>query len=285
VGIDWYRMRPRPGAARERLAALVAEQALALLQLPSFWSADLLPGTPLPEEDPAVLDAYQRSSRELAELLEMPDYPPTDIPDLDPRFRVYPIAGCEVFPPQSRLGAYRSFLPDELLAQLGRWRGWLDRVRQGTAEGYLCRLYAYETSLTWWQHATALRHALDGAVKRPDAPSDAAKFREACERVRACPEMLPLPAPALPPYGPADEPASAEDLALQAQCWKEAGELVALSEAWDAAVEEPWQVRVDRAYYASPEQFRNEANGPWLGEFLNWAQRCCDAGCGLFLDY
>jgi hypothetical protein len=283
VGIDWYRMRPRPGVAREQLAALVAAQARALLQLPSFWSADLLPGTPLPDEDPAVLDAYHSSTTALADLLDLPGHPPTDDPNLAPSFRVYPIAGCEVFPPQVRLGAYRSFLPDELPAQLGRWRDWLDRVRRGQCEGYLCRLYAYETSLTLWQHATALRHALDDAARRPDAWAGPPNPSELCARVRSLPALTPLPAPALPP--PAADVAAAEDQELQAGCWRRAEELAALSHDWDAAVNEPWQVRIDRAFYTSPEQFRKEADGPWLGEFLEWVRRCCAAGCGLFLDY
>jgi hypothetical protein len=281
VGIDWYRMRPRPGVAREQLAGLVAAQARALSQLPSFWAADLLPGLPFLEEDPAVLDAYRRSSEALAALLELPGYPPTDVTDLAPSFRVYPIAGCEVFPPQVRLGAYRSFLPEELPAQLDRWRDWLDRVRQGKCEAYLCQLYAYETSLTLWQHATALRHALDDATRRPEAWAGQSNPPELSARVRAVPVLMPLPAPALP----VDGGASAEDQALQAKCSRQAGELAALSHDWDAAVNEPWQVRIDRAFYASPEQFRREADGPWLGEFLEWVRRCGGAGCGLFLQY
>jgi hypothetical protein len=276
-------MRPRPGVARGQLADLVAEQARSFLNLPSFWSADHLPGIPLPEEDPDVLAAYQRSSEALAGLLELPGYPPADVPELDPRFRVYPIAGCEIFPPQVRLGAYRSFLPDELPAQLDAWRGWLERVRQRRCEGYLCQLYAYETSLTLWQHAAALRHALDDATQRADAWAGQAPPDGLCERVRAWPILMPVPAPALPP--PADAPASAADAEVQAECWRQAQALAALSRDWDSAVKEPWQVRIDRAFYASPEQFRNEADGPWLGEFLDWARRCCAAGCGLFLDY
>jgi hypothetical protein len=275
-------MRPRPGVARQELAGLVAEQARALHDLPSFWSADLLPGLPVLDEDPAVLDAYQRSSRALAERLELPGYPPADLPDLDPCFRVYPVAGCEVFPPQVRLGAYRSFLPDELPAQLDAWRDWLDRVRRRRCEGYVCRLYAYETSLTLWQHSLALRHALEDALGREEAW---AVKSDVGERVRAYPALAPLPAPALPPRGADDDPASAADEELQAACWRQAQELAALSGDWDAAVNEPWKVRIDRAFYSSPEQFRNEADGPWLREFLEWVRRCCEAGLGLFLDY
>jgi hypothetical protein len=276
-------MKPRPGVAREELAALVEEQARAFQNLPSFWSPDHLPGTPLPEEDPAALEAYQRSSRALAELIELPTYPPTDIPDLDPRFRVSAITGCEVFPPQLRLAAYRSYLPDELPAQLARVRNWLDRVRQRRCEGYLCRLYAYETSLTLWQHSLMLRHAWEDASRRPEAWADLTRSPEVSERVRMFPVLAPLNAPALPPQE--DAPAFAVEEALQAGCWRQAQELAELTRAWDAAVKEPWKVQIDRAFYSSPEQFRREADGPWLREFLEWARRCCEAGFGLFLEY
>ena len=81
MGIDWVRMRPKPGVSIEKLNQLIAEQAEGFQGL----------------DDERLNQQYCRASRELWELLDFPAWDEAtglalDDPHLAIRMRNYPIA-------------------------------------------------------------------------------------------------------------------------------------------------------------------------------------------------
>jgi len=148
MGTDWTRMRPRGGVARPHLLHVIEQQAQAFQANPCFLD------TSIPcfhSDNPEVEQRYVDASRELRSMLEFPAYDdatdtPLDDPDLPVCWRVYPITKMRFFPPQWRMHAHRTFLPEQLPDHLRLWKEWAAAVAGGHHQGYLLGLYLSETT-------------------------------------------------------------------------------------------------------------------------------------------
>ena len=80
MGIDWFRMRPKPEASRGELARLIREQAVALQEDGGHWRTWLH----VPEDEMAKKEAHARycaTCAALRSLLDIAQYPEDELPD------------------------------------------------------------------------------------------------------------------------------------------------------------------------------------------------------------
>lgn len=288
MGIDWERMRVKPGTDRALLERLIEQQAVAAQTL---WGWNSHADTDsvrsgLLEEIHA--ENYGAASRGLRELLELPEWDDEqqcakDIPDLDPCWRVYPITYYPIFPPLWRVRAHRTFLPEELGPQLAQWKSWAEGVARGEHDDYLRELHLYETSDWLRYHWSVLR---ENAVASLNRPTTWAK-KPALVEVRELILRLPEPHVHDVRIDPAREPPERDRFDADYRvAFEQVTRLLELNRAWNDHALLDWRVKYGpECYSLTLDAFRAHASDPWLQEFFQWAERCESLGFGLFFDY
>jgi hypothetical protein len=291
MGIDWFRMRPKPDADAGELDRLIALQAEAFQKLPIMWATDSIEQYDLYDE--ATVRRLQEQSGDACEALEqLLDFPPTgpdgespaDDPDLWFCWRVYPITQFEFFPLRWRLEAHRTILPHELGRQLAVWREWIAAVDRGEHRRYLLDLCLYETVLDLHLRYPDLRKVAERSLSKAARWANKPEIAEIRERIFAFELPALYPAPLFPPPDPQPLADPADDPAYRAITGK-VDELVALTRAWDYNAKQNYKLRYYENCYRTFQQFLDRTKDKWLHEFFAWADECCSRGMGLYLDY
>src|SRR5262245_31679082 len=128
MSIDYIRMRLKPHIPRTHLINLVEAQAAAFHALGYsgiLWLDDYDP--PLLSHDDPMWRQYREASDTLWSCLDVDEW--RDGMDFYVSSRVSPITNSDVFPVEWEQAAYRTYLPDQLPAQLAAWRQYLTAVR------------------------------------------------------------------------------------------------------------------------------------------------------------
>ena len=291
MGIGWFRMRPKRNVVQEELARLIDLQAEAFQNLPSMWSTDHI--EPCELHDEQTVRRFERqygdSSRALQELLEFPvcdpaTGTPTDDPDLEFHWRVYPITRREIFPLQWRLQAHRTFLADSLPRQLGQWKDWLTAVRHGSHQSYLLDLYLHETTISLDFLFQELKWEAQDSVSQTGRWATKPKLAAVRDQIFSfqVPDFFPAP---LVPLQRSELAVDLSNHPSYQSISKKVEELIRLTRSWDANVKGTRKLRYYENYYMTFAQFLDQANDKWLHDFLRWVEACCCKEMGLFLDY
>ena len=287
MAVDWFRVRPKDSTDPNELRTLIERQATAFQSITSYW-IDYQPGLPREEfeqEKEEWFDEYRVSSQLLFDLLEPPPYDEdlckcTDIPDLGPCQRLFPIIENPIFPPQWRKEASSSILVEELREWLKRWRSWIEEVSQGKHRGYLLQLWAHKESLSLFDNWQTLQKVAKQTIGRTNNWAHKPKFIEAREKVLA----TPAPVIHLAPTSPRFEYECSD--ALRTEIEQTAVDLISVTRQWDCCVKDSFKLRLYRNYYFSFEQFiERGTSDDYYPSNLEWVERCCSLGFGMYLDY
>ncbi|MBE9117934.1 hypothetical protein IQ249_18715 [Lusitaniella coriacea LEGE 07157] len=292
MGIDWFRVRIKPDVDRKLLDRLVKQQAVSFQSMRGKWTTSQ-------SDDKLTLkllealhqDSYSNALSALSDLLIFPEWDdelncPKDIPDLQSRWRVYPITYNEIFPPLWQMSAHRTILPGELNAQLETWKTWIAQVLQGEHEDYLRELHLYHTLCKMQEHWTCLRDYAIASLERTGNWTKKPQFIEVRDRI------LPLPSPNIEQISmylcldPARrKPGKREGFdAMYKSVFDELKMLIEVTRAWDSNVRGSWRLRYyEKCYLLTFEEFKNLARDEWLEEFFQWVERCVELGFGLYL--
>ncbi|MBC7811241.1 MAG: hypothetical protein H7175_08845, partial [Burkholderiales bacterium] len=201
MGEDWRWMRVPPQNLAE-IKQLIAEQALSYRQWGDGFLDDLhlFVSDMLADEDQqrAAFERYSAASQRLRELLiflaedvHRKSGPPAFI------HRASVIGRNYLFPEPMRIATYRTYLPEEVPAQLKLWRDYVFAVRNGKYSGYLFHSYLHRESKNTLEFWNEMQFAIDRA--RSGTYLSAVRVNESSlpDKVRAIPKPVgyPLPAP------------------------------------------------------------------------------------------
>jgi len=286
MGIDWFRVQVKHAANHLELGRLIEQQALAFQ---SIWTWDSDAWTDQVRDDLCQrlhFETYQAASDALRHLLKFPEWNDErlDVPDLPPCSRVYPITHNPIFPPLWRLRAHRTFLPDQLEAQLPEWKDWAGQVANGGYEEYVRELHLHVTSDLMRHHWSSLRAAAIASLCRTGSWAT----KPALVVVRESIVRLPEPTVSRVRIEPSEKPSLRQDEfeAQYAAVFEGVKALIELTRAWDSNVRGNKKLRYYEDYYRSTlDEFRHYARDSRLQEFFEWATRCVQRGFGLYLDY
>jgi hypothetical protein len=296
MGIDWVRARVPRDADSALLGRLIEQQAVAFQSMRG-WHSDACydyDGVQQALQERLHLEAYRAASDALHDLLEFPEWDENrlcakDIPDFDPCWRVYPITNNPAYPPLWRLRAHRTFVPEQLGAQIAEWKRWAEQVVGAKHEGYLRELHLMTTSDFMLYHWLYLRRKVTAVVSRTDSADREPALTQVCEKILQLPEPVVTDAH----IDPADEE---RDTWPQPNHWPtfdfryddlfdELRVLLDLTREWNSRVPEDSKVPYgEETYHLTLEGFRECAREPWLQEFFSWADRCAEGGFALYLD-
>ncbi len=272
-------MRPKPGG-RAELARLASEQAEAFRDIPDRWfiAGDFRPTAREMETEDAREARLGRASSALGDHLE----PPDDASDLRKSWNVSEIGRDPSFPPRVRLQAYRTFLPEDIPAQLDRWKDWISAVARKEYGAYQLELLVHEESVYLHHHHWAyLQETARTTLDRTAAWANRPEIRAVGDRILAHPAPTIHPAPLWPVWGARACPEDHEGLAT---FLRESAELLDLNRAWNRLAKGRAKFRCWRGYVTFDEDCQSAAS-PRTREFFDWAGRCSEAGMVLFLTY
>jgi len=285
MGIDWFPFKPKRGADLTRIEILARLQGATFQAMPEMWNTDPLPpySTEQYERDrqshAELYEEYRAASEELRSLIDFGMC--EEDPEYVESFRVAPMASG-VFPPQWRMTAYRTILPDQLPAQLRVWESWLNTVRQGRLRRYLLEVYLYETTmeLSWaWEE---LREMADYV----NTLTNTWTRRPHCIAVREEIAQLPRPAvfgaPIRVPEDNLDQDPTEEQLATLKEVEEEAVHCRRLARRWHRNTKNCACGHYSLHDFAEYLEF---AHDPHLDELFVWARKWESRGYGLYLDY
>jgi hypothetical protein len=291
MGVDWVRAYVPRDTPSARLEELVEQQAVSYQSMWG-WSSHACSDYDAVRRalnERLHLTAYRAASEALRDLLTFPEWDdargcPTDIPELRPCWRVYPITHNPIFPPLWRLRANRTLLPDQLRLHIREWGRWVEQAADGGHDGYLRELHLYETSDFMHYHwsyprgnATASLREEGHWAKKPD-------LAEVRERILRLPEPIVTDAR----IDPADE-VSADRDGLDARrrtAFEDLAILLDLTRAWNSMVKGNWEVPdYEKNYDFTLDAFKERARDPWLSDFQRWAEDCAERGFALYLNY
>ncbi len=282
MGIDWLRMRPRQGIARADVMALIEIQAASFQALLQFWEVSpraFFDAEASAQAERLYRDQYRASSRALEQALEFGE----DTQAFSVGWRVYPITRNPLFPPEWRLRAYRTYLPDELPEQLAQWKRYIGALEQGKYRGYLFALYLYEASLELYEQWAALAESANAARQKTTAWATKPAFLAACEQIERLEPPTLHPAPLWSTWQDASASYPPEYEGRYHQYQQQLEAIGRARQNWNAHVRGNW--KLGRLRPVSFEQFLARANDSWLTDFFAWADHCCAEQMGLFLDY
>lgn len=288
MGIDWFRVGVRRETDPAQLGRLMEQQALAFQSIGTWNSKACTDRVRDALCHRLHFETYLAASDSVRGLLEFPGWDDerqraTDLPDLVPCWRVYPITYNPTFPPLWRMRAHRTFLPDQLRAQLLVWKAWAAQVANGEHDAYLRELHLHETSDFMRHHWSFLRAAATESLTRTASWAHKPALVEVRERVLRLPEPTVSSVPIEPTEKRSVKPEEFD--AHYAAVFEEARTLIALTRAWDANVRGNRKLRYYEGYYhLTLDGFRARARDPWLQEFFAWATRCVQQGFGFYLD-
>ncbi|HKD39466.1 MAG TPA: hypothetical protein VKB87_04165 [Myxococcaceae bacterium] len=286
MGIDWFRVQVKQAANHPELGRLIEQQAIAFQSIWTWNFNSWIDRVPFDLCHRLHLETYQAASEALRHLLEFPEWNDgrMDVPDLSTCWRVYPITHNAIFPPLWRLRAHRTFLPDQLEAQLPEWKDWAGQVANGGHEEYVRELHLYVTSDFMRHHWSSLRAAAIASHCRTGSWTTKPTLVEVRERI----VRLPEPTVSRVRIEPSERPSLRQDEfeAQYAAAFEGVKTLIELTRAWDSNVRGNEKLQYYEDYYRlTLDEFRHHARDSWLQEFFEWAIRCVQRGFGLYLDY
>lgn len=199
MGIDWIPMRLKPGAYREAVLRLIAEQALAYRILEQhfykehnkynrehYYDKSYL-GEHYVEvisEHTLIHEWYSSIDEALRAKLDIEG----------DNHRVRGFTYTLIIPVEWRFHAYRTFLPDELPEHLKIWKSYVKAVENGEYQDYLRQLYMCHKSSFLHFAWRRLRDESESFLLSSDAmtqPSISSIY-EQIEQL-PCPNILPFP--------------------------------------------------------------------------------------------
>jgi hypothetical protein len=287
MGVDWIRMRVRPGIDPFGIRDLIEKQSQGFRAFSGWYGKGTFEGNILREKAPFDVDAYAAAENKLRDCLEIVGWDaerecPTDGSPLQRSMRVYSIAQNPILPPLWRTRAYRTFLVDELKVHLDKWQFWVREVAEGKHEAYVAELMLYEACVTARGHWSELRRLALESTKEGAKWAHQQELTQVRERIIWLPE-IELPVKKVDPSAPLMDAGERERL------WQSLGdrikEMIQLTREWDRHVRGNRKLKYyDDCYELTLEEFRKNATAPWLGEFFRWANGCVQEGFGLYLD-
>jgi len=286
MGADWFGMHPRPDVPRQELVELIEEQAYSIQALPQLWDSE-----PTIFSDQAavitggeLLDRYKRSSQALASSLIIDKH--LSLNDFPASWRIYVITQKRVFPPEWRLHAHRTYLPDELVGQLVIWKQYIQATQQGYYRRYLFDLYLYHLSLEIYEGWRELAELASASARETAAWAQRPILVDIRERIDNMPAPVLHPAPLWAQWQPIAGGDVDERDGRYVLSQQQIEQLVQLTRAWNTQVKGRWKIHRYREHYLDTfERFLDLANDDWLINFFAWADHCCKGDMGLFLDY
>lgn len=296
MGVDYTRCSIKPDADRQRLNALVEQQSVAF-QSVSRWQIQSQACSDFNDVSGWLMkqlhrETYLTASKAVRELLVFPEWDEdrscaTDIPDLRTCMRVYSITYNPIFPPWWRMQAYRTILPDQLFAQLSKWKEWTMQVAAGQHADYVRRLHMFHDSDFARYHWGYLR----GQASSYNGKEGNARLREIRQEILLLPEPAVWPVPIDPIISARSEWEAVDTTKYKkahSEMLADIKSLIELTTVWNRHVEEEWRVpKYGYAgdYFSSLEDFKRNADDAPFREFLQWAERCVEHGFGFYLDY
>lgn len=290
MGIDWSRVKVKRKKGRAQLSRLIEQQAIAFQSMWGWGCEAYTDGVWYELCERLHIEVYRGASEALRESFVFPEWDDdrscaTDVPDLVPCLRTYPITRNPIFPPLWCMRANRTFLPDQLGAQLAEWRSWAEQVADGKQDDYIRELHMYVTSDFMRNHWSYLRAIVIKSLTRRANWSKKPALVEVRERIL----RLPEPTVSKVRIEPTEErPWNVDefDAPQYASLFRDLRTLIELTRAWDSNVPRDFKLRYYEDYYSlTLDEFRNRARDSWLQEFFEWADRCVQHGFGLFLDF
>jgi len=281
-------MRLRPGVDAAELRRLVHRE-YELSRVCNLLRTDYSERDGIAHKASGAYQEYQRRHQHhLAEFAEIADRldaafdkaseGPADFPSL---FRTYPITSNAIFPPEWRLAAQRTILPDELPSLLAEWQDLVASIKRGMFRPYLLGLFCYQVYLEVDDQWFYLKGAAEDALGRTTAWAVRPEFRDVCRKVVDVPEppFVPIPLWKMWMNRTEYDPATA-------QRWSELSAFAEYLEEHRRAFNVKARVRqrfTMERLRGGFEGYLANADDPWLHEFFVWAQRCCEEGMGLYL--
>lgn len=291
MGVDWYRAKISNAAGPAKVDELIERQAIAFQ---SMWGWISIACSDYNGVESALLErlhepAYLAASKALRALIAFPEWDeesgrPTDVPDLEICWRVYPITHNPIYPPLWRVRAHRTFLPGELPHQIRQWRKWAAQAASGEHDDYIQELHLQATSDFMHYHWSYLR---GNATASLGEDGDWAR-KPALVEVREKILRLGEPAVASARIDPADKrPDDLESIGGRLRTlFGDLAVLLDLTRAWNSLVRGNWKLPdYTDSYSLTLDAFKEHARDPWLLDFLRWADECAESGFALFLDY
>ncbi|MFB4320554.1 hypothetical protein [Actinomadura sp. 21ATH] len=284
MGVDWVRMRPRPGTDPAELARAVRAEA-AEFAASGHWFAEEFDHLPAARHPASLRATWGTGEGEV---------PPrvSALVEADARpgatHRLISLALTPLLPAEWRFAAHRTHLPDDLPALAAAWRTHIDQVRAGAHRTHLRAWHAYSTARRLAAEWDALRALALAARERGNAWARRPELIDIRERILAHPVPPVPPAPTwnAPPGSPAPGPSGAippgtDDPPIGTT---EAAEAAGLAREWNRRVPAAQKVHVPAprpfgAHLAAALQ------DPGLADTLDWVTRSADEGFGLLLDW
>lgn len=291
MGVDWVRAYIPQDSASVQLERLVEQQAVAFQSMWGWWSQACADYNAVRRalNERLHLTGYRAASDSLRKLLTIPEWDdarncPTDLPELEACWRVYPITHNPIFPPLWRLRANRTLLPDQLGLQILEWRRWIEQAAGGEHDDYLRELHLFNTSDFMHYHWSYLRGNATASLSEAHRWAKNPDLAEVRDSILRLPEPIVMAAR----VDPSDE-ASADRDGLVACCqelFDDLAVLLDLTRAWNSIVQGNWKLPdYEDDYDLTLDAFKEMTRDPWLLDFLRWAEDCSGRGFALFLEY
>jgi len=308
MGVDWVRMKLRPGVDPAEVTRL--SEACSHRDVRGWIPGELTDADEGPSRtEPSPED--RRAANELCEMLKgLLELPPAfygdfelrsldgDTPPDDPAIRlaevtrVYGLTYNPTFPPEWRRAAYATIIPDELADRLHRWSEYIAAVRQGGYRGYLYELFlALNRRESNLRDAMAeLRSALAESFERTNAWTQKETFLKVRERLLADPMLAtadahPPDRAELPEFDstrrcePLDSSTFEAHESLAA-VHRQAADLV---RSWNRCVPQSRKLSVPRLLYRDFDAFLAWSDDRWLDAFFAWCRHLTEQREGLLL--
>ena len=300
MGADWVRFRIPKNAdiedirARARFVSVQYNYEREFLPHPDF------------RDDETTRNKWCREFNRLQQFLEFPlgsrlDYwdhrNMTDPLNLDlgegidaiDACRVYVISRNPVFPIEWRDDAYRIILPDELSPQLGKWKHWIDEIREGKWKHFLHELFLYDRLSNEYLHELLedLLWSAQESLTRPNNWCQKDKLKPVRERILKTKLVDQLAAlrreSEVPQFRDADclRQPSPEQLDREERFFQIRQSAAEQIRDWNPCVPGKWKIRFPQKQ--TFDDFKAKADDSWLQSFFRWCEFLCDTGHGLFL--
>lgn len=281
MGQDWCRMRLRDGADVETVKRLIEEQALAWSQYQDSWSdftwseADDYKKY----ERKQATQAYVHASNALQDHLHIPVFIDHTINLNAPaimreQVRMGGVGYNDIFPEELRVHAFRTYLPDELPAQVAEWKNFIDGVRAGDYGAYLLDYHLYEQSHNaklFWQelqeNARSLSHRSNAWAQRLLATSIP-------EQIFTLPEPITY---ALPAWTNDKSPVDYQTDSRYIELQQTVDRLHIVRKEWNRHVSSKAKRSFDIETFEKYLEGTNYAN-----DLLGWLERCVADGVGVY---
>jgi hypothetical protein len=278
MGIHWYRMSLKPNIDRAFAATCVEEQTAYIRNAGWGHYEDLREFVDKPNEE--LAKEYGSASSVLESLIVLDD---VDLSGTFPFSRpVSFIATRQIFPAEWRIEAYRSFLPDQLPAQLDKWESYLMAVRTGSYRSYLFHWYLYEQSRLLRELWDRMQFAVQDSEGLTNAWALKPNFQAVRKEVHELSQPPHFSVPHFAEWQPSDTLDHLQD-SLYVDLSQHRMELMRYVRRWNH-VGVPSNRRIDHYNLMTFDEFMMSAHSQEHDKFFDWLQKCCDYNMGLFIS-